>query len=79
MTTIGRVKVGNTENKVYSTYPGKINPYIDFYGTKTLIYKPKELSVRDYRLASIVSGDRVDFYRSAIEGWEIDFVEESCF
>ena len=76
ISTISGIRVGDSEKQIRSTYPGQIIQGEGFYGTKYLIYEPREAAYQNYRLLfEMMSNNKVYSYRIATVDWIGDLVE----
>lgn len=76
ISTLSGIKVGDSEEQIRSTYPGQIIQAEGFYGTKYLIYEPREAEYQSYRLLfEMMSNNKISSYRIAAADWIGDLVE----
>ncbi|MCC3600066.1 MULTISPECIES: hypothetical protein [unclassified Microcoleus] len=82
-TTIKGAKIGDTEDRIFSLYPGQIkatpHPYVSRppYNGKYLTFVPKDAADKNYRIIFETSKNRVDSFRSG-QLPEVEYIE-GCF
>ncbi|WP_293156661.1 MULTISPECIES: hypothetical protein [unclassified Microcoleus] len=81
-TTIKGAKIGDTEDRIFSLYPGQIkatpHPYVSRppYNGKYLTFVPKDAADKNYRIIFETSKNRVDSFRSG-QLPEVEYINTS--
>ncbi len=78
ITTLSGAKIGDTETRIKSLYPGQIkvtpHEYTGYMGGHYLTYVPKDKSDRNYRVVFETDGKRVTNFRAG-KLPEVEYVE----